>query len=114
MKRKAKIISVSLNVRILVDEESPEQIITDTIIKNKLKEEIDLGNYTLRTEDDLINPFNIKDAINLALKELYEIILPINFSAKDLIKNRVRDLMGDQFSEDEFENNWEDKVLQSF
>lgn len=111
MSKKAKNILVSLNLRVLVDsEDDNESILSGKLLKEVLINTIENNNFAATIQDDLTNPFNMDDAINIAMQELKnDVTTPHAIgSVGIIIKNRVRELLQDNFNEDEFTSKWFD------
>lgn len=110
MNKEAKLILVNLNVRVLVDPNDDETQIRD-LTKVELNKLIENNEFEFEVQPDLLHPFSTKDAIKIALQELHANFMPINSRAEDIIKNRVKELLGDNFNEDDFTQEWHFDLL---
>lgn len=110
MKKQANVILVNFNIRLICDQGEDELTNSNMIqLKEKLRNVIDEGNFELTIKEDQVSPFSIKDAIRLSIDELKESGVGLNGSAKDIIRNRVAEVLGEEFNQDSFDKIWYDK-----
>lgn len=109
MIKNAKSILVNLKVRVLAETEDENEI--RELTKLELIKLIENNDFEIQISPDLENPFSTKDAINLALQELHNTFVGINASAEGIIKNRVKELMGENYNEDDFTQEWHFDLL---
>lgn len=109
MKKQANVILVNFNIRLICDQGEDGLTKSNMIqLKEKLRNLIDDGNFELTIKEDKVSPFSIKDAIQLSIDELKESGIGLNGSAKDIIRNRVGEILGDEFNQDLFDKVWYD------
>lgn len=106
-KKVAKLVRITLTTRVIVDETADDQEIinlansrfVDQINNNEAFENIE------SIKEDTEVPFDIDDAVRFALNELKG--THIEGDVRNIIQNRACELLGDDYTDDGFEEAWE-------
>lgn len=112
-KKIAKLVSINLMARVIVDEDATEEDIL-TASKIKFQNSLDNNEHSENIEfikNDTEVPFDLSEAISIVIKEIshnYDNLPPeVNF--KSLVFSSIKDLISD-VTEEEFDLEWEKRI----